>query len=416
MPIEVRQGSTAHRLYVVIPWLLVAAAIVYVPFATKIGWTPGSIEKPLRIAQLNQMIAFAVAIVGLDLVIGYSGQLSLGQSAFIGIGAYTTVTLVADHHWSVLATLPVSAAVCFVAGLLVGIPATRVRGVYLAIITLVIAFVFPSLVLRFDWLTGGTNGKGPPRTEAHVNAPSWLPYSDTGRLAGPLWVYTVLVVLAVTMFVLARNLVRSRPGRALRAVRDNGPSAVAMGVDVAPYKALTFGISAMYGGIAGSMLMFIRPFASEVQFGWRLAIFLVVGLVVGGTGTITGAVVGAWFYVFVPYYMSQWTFDQSGMPPVLRQVSAPLWDLLRPGGGAADGIVFGLVVIMLMFVLPGGVVGGVRRLRGRVVQVVPDPGWLREHRRRHEGERHDEMLFRATGQRSRADERPASSVSPPRSR
>ncbi len=342
MPIEVRQGSVAHRFYVVIPWLLVAGAIVYVPFATKFGFTPGSIDKPLRINQLNQVIAYAVAIVGLDLVIGYSGQLSLGQSAFIGLGAYTTVILVADHHWSYLATLPMSAAVCFAAGLLVGIPAIRVKGVYLAIITLVIAFVFPSLVLHFDWLTGGTNGKGPPRTKAHLNAPSWLPFADTGRLAGPLWVYSISIVLATVLFILARNLVKSRPGRALLAVRDNEPSAISMGVNVAPYKALVFGISAMYGGLAGSMLMLVRPFASEVQYDYKLAIFLVVGLVIGGTGTISGAAIGAFVYLFVPYYMSDWTFDQSGIPPGLRQLTAPLFDLLRPGGGAADGIVFGL--------------------------------------------------------------------------
>ena len=398
MPIEIRQGTLVHRLYVLIPWLIAIGAIVYVPFATKFGFTPGSIDKPLRINQINQVIAYAVAILGLDLVIGYSGQLSLGQSAFIGTGAYTTVILVADHDWGYLATLPASAAICFVAGLLVGIPAIRVRGVYLAIVTLVIAFIFPSIVLHFDWLTGGTNGKGPPRTGARLRAPSWLPYSDTGRLADPLWVYTISIVVAAILFVLARNFVRSRPGRALVAVRDNEAGAVSMGVTIGPYKALAFGVSAMYGGIAGSLLMFIRPFASEVQFGWRLAIFLVVGLVIGGTGTISGAPIGAFVYLFIPFYMSQWTYDQSGMPPVLRQVTAPLFDLLRPGGSAADGIVFGLVVILAMFVLPGGFIDGVRRLRGRVVRVVPDPAWLRERRREHRGEEHHETLFHPTGQ------------------
>ena len=390
MPIQIRQGSLNHRLYTIIPWIVAVGVLVYIPFASKVGFTPGSIDKPLRINQLNQVIAYAVAILGLDLVIGFSGQLSLGQSAFIGLGAYTTVILMADHHWSVFATLPVSAVVCFLGGLLVGIPAIRVKGVYLAIVTLVIAFVFPSLVLHYEWLTGGTNGKGPPRTEGRMIAPSWLPYADTGRLAGPLWVYTISVIVAAVLFVLARNLVKSRPGRALVAVRDNVPSAVSVGVNVGPYKALAFGISAMYGGLAGSMLMLIRPFASEVQFGWRLGIFLVVGLVIGGTGTISGAVIGALVYFFVPYYMSAWTYDQSGMPPVLRQISAPLFDLLRPGGGAADGIVFGMVVILLMFVLPGGCVAGLRRLRGRVVEVVPDPAWLRERRRVHAVHEHDD--------------------------
>lgn len=401
LPIRIRQGSLAHRCYVLVPWILLVAAIVYIPFATKFGFTPGSIEKPLRIEQINKVICYAVAIVGLDLVIGYSGQLSLGQSAFIGIGAYTTVILVADHHWSYLATLPASAAVCFVAGLLVGIPAIRVKGVYLAIITLVIAFIFPSLVLRYGWLTGGTNGKGPPRQRAHLNAPSWLPYSDTGRLAGPLWVYTILIVVATVLFILARNFVRSRPGRALIAVRDNEAGAVAMGVNVAPYKALIFGVSAMYGGLCGSMLMLIRPFASEVQFNWQLAIFLVVGLVIGGTGTISGAAIGAIVYLFVPFYMSSWTYDQSGIPWGLRQVSAPLFDFLRPGGAASVGIIFGGVVILLMFVLPGGFVDGIRRLRARLVLVEPNPSWLRERRRLHAGEAHSPTLFSATGVHAR---------------
>ena len=119
-----------------------------------------------------------MAILGLDVVIGFSGQLVLGQSAFVGLGAYTTVILVADHHWSFFAALPATTAVCFVAGLLVGIPATRVKGVYLAIVTLVLAAVFPSLVLRLTWLTGGANGKGTPRTQGKMLPPSWLPFAD----------------------------------------------------------------------------------------------------------------------------------------------------------------------------------------------------------------------------------------------
>ena len=102
MPITLREGSVAHRVYVVVPWVIAAAIILFIPFANEIGFTPGSIDKATRLVQLNSTIAYAVAILGLNLVIGYSGQLSLGQSAFIGLGAYTTVILVADHHWSCL--------------------------------------------------------------------------------------------------------------------------------------------------------------------------------------------------------------------------------------------------------------------------------------------------------------------------
>jgi len=377
MPLTLREGSAAHRAYVTTGWLLLVVAALYVPLAVDVGFTPGSIDRPSRIAQLNDTIAFAVAILGLNIVIGDSGQLSLGQSAFIGLGAYTTVILVADHGWSYLATLPVSAGVCFAAGLALGIPATRVRGMYLGILTFAVAHVFPSLVLRFGWLTGGVNGKGPGRTEAELVAPTWVPFADDGRIADPLWVYCLVLPIAVVLFALAANFRRSRPGRALLAVRDDEASAVATGIDVPLYKAMAFGAGAAYGGIAGSMLMMNRPFATDDMFGTRMALFLLVALVAGGAGTIAGAVPGAFVYLFVPYFVGEWTFDQRGMPPVLREAAAPLFDVLDPAGVAAASAVFGVALLVLMFVSPGGLVGGARRLRDRVVRIEPNPTWLR---------------------------------------
>jgi branched-chain amino acid transport system permease protein len=282
LPLVVREGSPAHRVYVVVPWVVAAAVLVYIPLATNVGFAPGSVDEPGRIGQINQVIAFAVAILGLNLVIGFSGQLSLGQSAFVGLGAYTTVILVADHGWDIVATLPASAAVCFVVGLLIGVPASRIKGPYLAVATLAMAYVFPVLVVRFEWLTGGVNGKGPPRGRVDLRPPSWMPFADDGRLAQPLWVYCILVVVATVLFLLARNFLRSRPGRALLAVRDNPAGATSSGIRQVTYLAMAFAMSAVYGGLAGSMLMINRPFASDVQFGTRQAIFLVVGLVVGG--------------------------------------------------------------------------------------------------------------------------------------
>ena len=377
MPITLRQGSTGHRIYVACGWLLVVAAVVYVPFAHAVGFAPGSIDKPFRINQLNDVIAFAVAILGLNLVIGFSGQLSLGQSAFVGLGAYTTVILVADHQWSYFATVPVAAAICLVVGLLIGIPASRIRGQYLAIATLALAYVFPALLLKYESLTGGPNGKGPDRGEARLVPPSWAPFADAGRLAEPLWVYSILATMAAVLFLLARNFVRSRPGRALLAVRDAEASAVSSGIDPTLYRAVAFAASAVYGGLAGAMLMMNRPFASDALFGTRVSIFLVVGLVVGGAGTISGAIPGAFVYFFVPYYVSEWTYDQSGMPPGLRQLTSPLFEWLRPAAGAGlSGIVFGLTLLLLMFVMPGGCVAGLRALRARVVRIVPHPAWL----------------------------------------
>jgi branched-chain amino acid transport system permease protein len=383
--IKLKQGTAAHRTYQWGAWLIVAFVLIYVMFAYKTGFAPGSIDKAFRITQINDVIAYAVAILGLNLVIGYSGQLSLGHSAFVGLGAYTTIILVSDHNWSYFATIPVSAAACFILGLIVGLPALRIRGLYLAIVTLSVAFVFPTLVLKYDWLTGGPNGKKPPRGQAKLVPPSWMPFSDSGRLATPLWTYFLLMVMAVILFVLARNFVKSRPGRALIAVRDNQTSAAVSGVNLPMYKALTFGVSAAFGGIAGTMLMMNRPFASDVQFNIQLAIFLVVGLVIGGAGTISGAVPGALVYVFIPYFMSSWTQDQSGMPPGIKQITRPLFDWLstKQGGGSIAGVFFGILLLIAVFILPGGVIDGLRRLRARIVTVIPNPGWLRLRARTH---------------------------------
>jgi len=385
--ITVTQNSRAHRAYIIGAWTLAALGVLYIVFAYAMPVTVFSLDKGFRISQLNDVIAYAVAILGLNLVIGYSGQLSLGQSAFVGLGAYTTIILVADHHWPYLATLPVSAALCFLVGLLVGIPALRIRGLYLAIVTLAVAYVFPTLVLKFDSLTGGPNGKKPDRGEAELNPPSWMPFADEGRLAQPLWIFCILTVIATTLFLLARNFIKSRPGRALIAVRDNQTSASISGVNLPLYKTMAFGVSAAYGGLAGSMLMINRPFASDVQFGLNLAIFLVVGLVAGGAGTISGAIPGALIYVFIPYFVAEWTLDQTGMPPGIKQATKPLFDWLehRQGGDAISGVFFGLGLLALVFLLPGGFISGIRKLRNHIIQTTPHPTWL-THIEHHTGQ------------------------------
>ena len=201
-------------------------------------------------------------------------------------------------------------------GSIVGLPALRIRGLYLAIVTLAVAYVFPTLVLKYDWLTGGPNGKKPDRGARRRwcrrrGCRSPMTAASPGRCGSTASSSCSRSPLSSR----ARNFIKSRPGRALIAVRDNQTSASISGVNLSLYKTMAFGVSAAYGGLAGSMLMINRPFASDVQFGLTLAIFLVVGLVAGGAGTISGAVPGALIYVFVPYFVSEWTTDQSGMPP-----------------------------------------------------------------------------------------------------
>jgi branched-chain amino acid transport system permease protein len=349
------QRTPAHRVYRATGIVLATAALIYVPWFA---------DKPARIDQYSQVVAYAVAIMALNLVIGFSGQISLGHSAFVGIGAYTTVILVADHDWSYFATIPVAFALSFAVGILVGLPALRIRGLYLAVVTLAVATVFPTLVIKYESLTGGPNGKQAPDK---LVPPDWTPWGPRDRFGAVAYRYFVILAIAAVMFVVARNLLRSRVGRAVIALRDNQTSAATAGVNPAIYKTLMFGVSAAMAGVAGSLLMIQQPQATDTRFGIELAIFLVVALVIGGVATIAGAVPGALVYVFLPYYAVQWSENIGFLEG-------------RPGAGAISGVIYGVLLLIFVFILPGGVMDGIRRLRARVVRIIPNPSWLpKEH-------------------------------------
>jgi branched-chain amino acid transport system permease protein len=343
------QRSTPHRAYQIIGWAIGIGIIIYLPYQS---------NQAVRIEQYAQVAAIAVAILGLNLVVGYSGAISLGHSVFVGIGAYTTMILVADHDWSYFATMPAAFAICFVVGVVVGLPALRIGGFYLAMITLGLATIFPAVVLKYGTLTGGTTGK---MAHDKLLPPDWTPWDVRDRAGQPTYRYFVIVAIAALMFLLARNLLRSRVGRALIAQRDNQTSAATSGVNVAVYKTLIFGTSAAFAGIAGSLLMIQRPQATETQFGVTLAIYLFVGLVLGGVATISGAIPGAILFVFVPYYTARWSTNFSFLE---GRLVAPA-DLL-----------YGVLLLAVVFVLPGGAMDGIRRVRMRIVRVLPNPSWL----------------------------------------
>src|SRR5690606_26538212 len=157
-----------------------------------IAAVPFLFEEP-RVVLFAQAAGYAVAVLGLNLVAGFSGQISLGHSAFMGVGAYTTAILVADHDWSFVSTIPVSAVLCFAVGVLVGIPALRLQGLYLALATVGLAVLFPSVVNKYDSLTGGSNGKRIPRG-ARLLAPEWTGLDP--REDAHIWVYFLVVVIA----------------------------------------------------------------------------------------------------------------------------------------------------------------------------------------------------------------------------
>ncbi len=377
--ITVTQGTTGHKVYRWLPWALFALVAITAPFwaVHTPSFSVGDSNFTFSLGNLNHAVAYMVGVLGLGLLVGYNGQISLGNSFFMGIGGYLTATLVVDNEWPYLLTLVVVLPVCFIVGMLVGLPALRIKGLYLALTTLGLAAVFPSIV-RMDQLrdrTGGANGK---RISADLEAPDWAPLEDVaellsgipvigdwlfgdGRLGGrdadDVWVFVLLALLATAAFWVSRNLIYSRPGRSIIAVRDNETGAAVNGVNVPMTKTLTFGVSAALGGLSGTMYAMAIGFVAPDVFGINLAIFLIVGLVVGGVGTLSGAVIGGLVIVFVPHWASQ-----------IESVPVVPERYLR---GPTGTFFLGVLLIILTFFLPGGIVYGWRKIRARLVTVRP---------------------------------------------
>lgn len=285
-----------------------------------------------RLFQLTTTIIYAVAILGLALVTGYNGQISLGHGAFYAVGAYVTAILMSLYNVPYWATLPVSAITCAIIGFLVGLPALRLGGLYLALTTFALAVATPQLLKHkaLEHWTGGVQGIVVDKPDAPFGLP----------LNADQWVYLFSIGVAAILFALAGNLVRGRIGRAMRAVRDNALAAEATGIDVALFKTRTFAVSAMITGIAGSLSAIVVGFVSPDSFTVFLSITLFTGLVVGGAATIAGPVFGAIFITF--------------LPNIAEQVSK-----------AAPGVIYGVVLIAFMFLLPAGVAGGLGRVLRR---------------------------------------------------
>ena len=353
--LELTENTPAQRVYSGLRWLVVAAVLIAVPYIA---------HTPARIDQFTQVGGYAVALVGLNLVIGYAGQISLGHSAFVGLGAYITVILVANHHWSYLSTIPVVLVVCFLVGAVLGLPALRISGLYMAVVTLAIAAIFPVVILKYDGLTGGANGL---LAKDKMIPPSWTPFDARSRFGPVAYRYFVVLTVAVVMFVLAHNVVRGRIGRAIIALRDNSTGAAVSGVNLGVARIVMFGISAALGGVGGALLMIQLPQATADRFGLDLAIFLVVALFAGGTGTLSGAVPGALIYIFLPYFAIQW--------------GAKVSFLKGPGAASISGVIYGILLLVFVFVMPGGVADGLRRAWARIVHVTPNPRWLIRHRK-----------------------------------
>jgi branched-chain amino acid transport system permease protein len=274
--------------------------------------------------QLTLVLVYAIAIMGLNLLTGFNGQFSLGHSAFYAIGAYTAAILMDKLDMPYALTLPIAGVTCFVFGFLFGLPALRLEGVYLALATFALAVATPQILKLspLEHWTGGVQGIVINKPDA----PFGLPLNQDQ------WLYYFTLLVAIVMTTLAHNLVASRTGRAMVAIRDNPIAARSMGVNTALYKTLTFGVSALYTGIAGALGAIVVQFVAPDSFTFFLSIALLVGLVVGGVGWIPGAFFGGAFVLFVPNFA--------------ESISKGL-----------SGAVYGVIIILLIYVMPSGAAG-----------------------------------------------------------
>ncbi len=281
-----------------------------------------------------QVLILAIALLGLNLLTGFNGQISLGHGAFFAIGGYGAAILTVKLGLPYWLAIPIASLVCFVAGFLFGFPALRFGGLYLALATFALAVATPQILNYngFDAYTGGSEGV----TLAKPNAPFGL------QLNSDQWLYLVCLFCAALLYWAARNLVSGRIGRALIAIRDHPIAAETMGVNAALFKTTCFGVSALYAGVAGGLSAIVVGFVSPDSFGLSLSLSFLVGIVVGGLASLGGVLFGALFIEFVPNLADQlsMSFGESAK--------------------ALPGAIYGVLLILVMATIPTGVAGALR--------------------------------------------------------
>ena len=304
----------------------------------------------------QSMLIYGIAVLGLNFLIGFNGQISLGHSAFFAVGAYTTAILMNFAGVPYWATIPIAAVVCFGAGFLFGLPALKLEGHYLALATFTLAIAVPQL-LKYKAIAGWTGGVGGLLLDK-PDPPFNLPLSPDQYL------YYLCLFVAMLMFWLVYNLLRGRSGRAMMAIRDHPMAAGTMGIDTALYKTVTFGISAAITGVAGALSAITIAYVAPDSFTLQLAVSFLVGLVVGGIASLPGCILGGAFIVLVQN-SAQSISDWMKVSFSLRY-DVPAW------------AIYGVLLLLLMYFLPSGLMGGITALKERLFgagdsEAAPDP-------------------------------------------
>jgi branched-chain amino acid transport system permease protein len=323
-------------------WRLISALLLIVIAAA----LPFAISN-YHVFEMTLVMIYAIAVLGLNILTGYNGQISLGHGGFFAAGAYTAAILMHRYGVPYWATVPPAALICFALGVLFGLPALRFEGPYLALVTLAMAVATPQLLKYFDSWTGGQQG---------INLLKVQPPPGLG-IDRDRWLYLVVLVVLLVAMRVAANLLNGRTGRAFIAIRDHPIAAVAMGINTARYKTLAFGTSTLFTGIAGAFSAIVISFVAPESFGLFLSLSFLVGSAVGGIATIGGAIVGGLFIEFVPNFAN----DISN---------------------AAPWAIYGLAMLLFMYAMPRGVVGSLGPWLARLVPKINRTGLKSDEERR----------------------------------
>ncbi|QQS25482.1 MAG: branched-chain amino acid ABC transporter permease [Actinomycetota bacterium] len=357
--IKLRENGAGH-------WVLRIAAVVLL--LAVVWWIPHNSETA-RVSQLADAFALIIAAMSLNLVFGYTGLISIGHSAFFGIGGYTTAILVKDHGWSPGWTFYAAAVIAFVVGCIVALPALRIKGIYLALVTLAVAVLFPQLMKwkKLAWLTEGARGIDSIRYE---EIPTWPIIGELkGREGRAEFAYWLAFVVLVICYFVCRGIVKSRVGRSLIAIRDNETAAAVMGVNLAATKTLVFGVSAAMTALAGSLATLrtgvITPDDRYVTLIGSIIFFLV--MVIGGAGSLWGPVLGGLLYIWLDEVTRSAGASGEGV------IGSTIDFFFGWADQSPAMFILAVGLIALMFVAPYGLLGLLKRLSRRFVVVVPTP-------------------------------------------
>ena len=304
----------------------------------------------LALRRYAGLMVLALGVLGVVVATGHAGLISLGHGAFVGVGAFAMGWFLDGADWPFVVSLIATFLLCAAVGWTLGVPALRIKGIYLALVTLGIAVVFPSLAKRFPAITGGTTGRP---IDASLQPPAWTGLGDEYVVA---WRYYFCLLVCALLFLATRNVLVGRMGRGMQAVRDDEAAAATFGINLIRMKAGAFGLSAGLAGTAGALQVVLFPFVSHEQFDVFLSFRLYAAAVLGGVGFLAGAIYGVLALLAVP------TFN----------------DIVGSMLGSTEGwlkndlIVFGAGLIALTFVSPDGLAGLVGRLARRLFRVAQD--------------------------------------------